>query len=119
MRAVVFLIMAGIAGVMGYLMFVGECAGGTVVRSPEQCSQSSGLSGELCRIIFAHANEVARNSGAVYPDPLKCAEQYGPCMPHATVATAFVPVPYAFCVKNSGNALLSMVPVYRTAAAQR
>ncbi|MGL4634519.1 MAG: DUF1190 domain-containing protein [Beijerinckiaceae bacterium] len=119
MRAVVFLIIAGIAGVMAYLMFVGECTGGTVVRTEEQCQKSSGLSGDLCRTIFSRANDVARNSGAVYPDPMKCAEQYGPCMPHATVATAFVPVPYGFCVKTNGNALVSMEPVYRTASAQR
>jgi uncharacterized protein YgiB involved in biofilm formation len=119
MRAVVFLIIAGIAGVMAYLMFIGECPGGSVVRSEEQCSASGGFSGDLCRTIFARANDVARNSGSVYPDPLKCAAQFGACLPHATVVGNFVPTPYGFCVKTNGNALVSMEPVYRTASAQR
>jgi Protein of unknown function (DUF1190) len=119
MRAVVFLIIAGIAGVMAYLMFIGECAGGTVVRSEEQCSRSSGLSGELCRTIFSRANDVARNSGSVYPDGLKCAAQFGACMPHATLTGNFVPTPYGFCIRANGNALVSMEPVYRIASAQR
>jgi uncharacterized protein YgiB involved in biofilm formation len=117
-RAIVVLVIAGIAGLMGYLAFVGECPGGTVARSEEQCRQSGGFSGDLCREIFARANEVARSAGTVYIDRDECFRVFGNCLNHASIVGGYVPQPAGFCVKAAGGALQSMVPVYRAGTAR-
>jgi uncharacterized protein YgiB involved in biofilm formation len=118
MKAVVILVIAGIAGLMAYLAFVGECPGGAVVRSEEQCRGEAALSASLCRTIFARANEVARSANSVYQDPTECSVQFGQCLPHATLIGGYVPAPAGFCVKTNGNALVAMEPIYRRAAAR-
>jgi uncharacterized protein YgiB involved in biofilm formation len=118
MKAVVLLIIAGIAGLMAYFAFIGECPGGAVVRSEEQCRGDAGISSGLCRTIFARANEVARNANSVYQDPTECSIQFGSCLPHATIVGGYVPAPAGFCVKTNGTALTAMEPVYRRAAAR-
>jgi uncharacterized protein YgiB involved in biofilm formation len=117
-KAIVILIIAGIAGFMAYLAFVGECPGGAVVRSEEQCAGSGGLGTDLCRQVFARANEVARSAGTVYIDRDECFRAFGNCLNHATIVGGYVPQPAGFCVKAGGGALQSMVPVYRPAAAR-
>jgi uncharacterized protein YgiB involved in biofilm formation len=111
MRAVVILIIAGIAGLMAYLFVVGECQGGVVVRSEEQCRSS--LNATLCQTIFARANDVARNASSVYMDPVECSRQFGPCLEHATRTGGWTPRPFGFCIQSEGARLVSMVPVYR------
>jgi uncharacterized protein YgiB involved in biofilm formation len=118
MRWLVFLIIGGIAGLFGYLALVGECPGGTVVRSQQQCQDSGGLSGDLCRQVFARANDVARNAGTVYIDRDECFRVFGNCLNHATIVGGYVPQPAGFCVKASGGTVQSVVPVYRQAAAR-
>jgi uncharacterized protein YgiB involved in biofilm formation len=118
MRAVVILIIAGIAGLMGYLAFVGECPGGSVVRSEQHCEQSRGFSQELCRQVFARANAVGRSAGTVYIDRDECFRVFGNCLNHASIVGGYVPQPAGFCVKANGGALHSMTPVYRAAAAR-
>jgi uncharacterized protein YgiB involved in biofilm formation len=117
-KAVVVLVIAGIAGLMAYLAFVGECPGGAVVRSEEQCQQSSGLGSDLCRQVFARANEVARTAGTVYIDRNECFRVFGNCLNHATIVGGYVPQPAGFCVRAGGGTLQSMVPIYRNAAAR-
>jgi hypothetical protein len=114
MRALILLFIAGVAGLIGYLTFVGECTGGTVVRSEQQCRES--LSQGLCRTIFARANDVARNAGSVYMNPTECAVAFGGCLDHATIVGGYVPAPAGFCVRTSGDTLSSMEPIYRRAA---
>jgi uncharacterized protein YgiB involved in biofilm formation len=117
-RAIVILFIAGVAGLMAYLAFVGECPGGSVVRSEEQCQQSSGFSGDICRQVFARANEVARSAGTVYIDRDECFRVFGNCLNHASIVGGYVPQPAGFCVKAGGGTLQSMAPVYRGAAAR-
>jgi hypothetical protein len=114
MRALILLFIAGVAGLIGYLAFVGECTGGTVVRSEAQCRES--LNQGLCRTIFARANEVARNAGTVYMNLTECAIAFGGCLDHATIVGGYVPAPAGFCVRISGDTLAGMQPVYRRAA---
>ena len=116
-RAVVILIIAGIAGVMAYLAFIGECVGGTVVNSEAHCVES--LPQTLCRAVFAQARDVAQRSDSVYTDPVACAVQFGPCLPHATILSGYVPVPAGFCIKASGATLTAMTPIYRRISAAR
>jgi uncharacterized protein YgiB involved in biofilm formation len=117
-RAVVFLVIAGVAGLMAYLAYVGECPGGTVVRSPEQCATASGLGPDICHAVFAQALDVARRAGAVYTDRNACFREFGNCLDHATVVGGYVPQPAGFCVNVAGGRLASMIPVYRGAAAR-
>jgi uncharacterized protein YgiB involved in biofilm formation len=115
-RALILLFIAGVAGLIGYLAFVGECPGGTVVRSEETCRES--LNQGLCRTIFARANDVARNAGSVYMNPTECSIAFGNCLNHATIVGGYVPAPAGFCVKSSGQTVSSMEPLYRRAAAR-
>lgn len=115
-RALILLFIAGVAGLIAYLAFVGECTGGTVVRSEQQCREN--LSQGLCRTIFARANDVARNAGSVYMSPTECSVAFGSCLDHATIVGGYVPAPAGFCVRASGETLSSMQPIYRRAASR-
>jgi uncharacterized protein YgiB involved in biofilm formation len=117
-RAVVILVIAGIGGLMAYLALDGECTSGAVVRSEEQCRETGGFGGDLCRQVFSRANDVARNAGTVYTDRDECFRVFGNCLNHATVVSGYVPQPAGFCVKAAGGTIQSMVPVYRGAAAR-
>jgi uncharacterized protein YgiB involved in biofilm formation len=113
-RAIVLLFIAGVAGVMAYVVYTGECPTGKVVTSEENCRSEQGLSAELCRTVFARALDVARNAGTVYNDPQQCSVAFGPCLEHATVASAWVPRPHGFCVNQDGSGrLASMTPTYQ------
>lgn len=117
-RAGVVLVIAGIAGLMAYLAYTGECPGGVVVRTEAQCRQSASLGDSLCRAVFARANEVARGAGTVYIDRDECFRVFGNCLNHASITGGYVPEPAGFCVRTGGGAIQSMVPVYRAAAAR-
>jgi uncharacterized protein YgiB involved in biofilm formation len=119
MRGVVILFIAGVAGLMAYLAFVGECTGGKVVRNEEGCRTEQGFSAELCRMVFARALEVARNASTVYTDPQQCSIAFGPCLEHATIVSGWVPRPHGFCLMVEGNGrLASMTPTYQRAGAR-
>jgi uncharacterized protein YgiB involved in biofilm formation len=115
-RALVLLFIAGVAGLIGYLAFVDECPGGTVVRSEENCRES--LIRDLCRTIFTRANAVARNASSVYMNPVECSVAFGNCLDHATIVGGYVPAPAGFCIKASGETISSMEPIYRRASAR-
>jgi hypothetical protein len=117
-RALIILFIAGVAGLIGYLTFTGECPGGSVVRNEAQCRAESGFSADICHVIFERAVSVARSAGSVYSEPGQCRILFGECLDHATIVGGYVPRPHGFCVKASGGALTSMVPVYRQAAAR-
>ena len=117
-RALIILFIAGVAGLMAYLTFTGECPGGAVVRTEAQCRAESGLSPDICRVVFERAQSVARNAGSVYTEPGVCRILFGECLDHATIMGGYVPRPHGFCVTTSGGTLASMVPVYRQAAAR-
>jgi uncharacterized protein YgiB involved in biofilm formation len=118
-RAIVLLIIGGIAGLMAYLAFTGECPTGKVVTSEESCRAEQGLSAEICRSVFSRALDVARKSGSVYTDPQQCSIAFGPCLEHATVVGGWVPRPHGFCVVQDGNGrLASMTPTYQRASAR-
>jgi hypothetical protein len=118
MRSVVILFIAAVAGLIGYLAYTGECPGGAVVKTEAQCRTQSGLSPEICRAVFERALSVARNAGSVYTEPGQCRILFGECLDHASIVGGYVPRPHGFCVKVTGGALASMVPVYRQAAAR-
>jgi uncharacterized protein YgiB involved in biofilm formation len=112
-RAIPFALIGAVAAFMAYMALRGECPGGVVVMSEANCREAGGLSADLCRTVYSRAVEVARNAGTVYTDVSKCSQQYGPCLPHATLVGSFVPAPAGFCVQSIGGRLTEMTPVYR------
>jgi uncharacterized protein YgiB involved in biofilm formation len=116
MKAVAILLIAGITGFMAYLGLVGECPGGTVVRSQQQCREA--LSQVICEAIFARAKDVAENSNTVYMNPTECSAVFGSCMNNLRVVGGYSPTPARFCVKSSGNTVTSIDPIYQRAGAR-
>jgi uncharacterized protein YgiB involved in biofilm formation len=117
MRYVVLAFIACVATAIGTILYRGDCPGGVSVTSEAQCQSQTGLGADLCRQVFASAREIAQRSSSVYPDQFRCAQQFGACMPHATVQMAFVPVPAGFCVATTGGRITSIDPFYQPAAA--
>jgi uncharacterized protein YgiB involved in biofilm formation len=117
MRYVVLAFIAAVAIAIGTILYRGDCPGGVSVTSEEQCVSRSGLGANICRQIFASAKEIAARSSSVYPDQFRCAQQFGACMPHATVQMAFVPVPAGFCVSTNAGRITAIDPFYQPAAA--
>ncbi|MGL4242338.1 MAG: DUF1190 domain-containing protein [Beijerinckiaceae bacterium] len=117
-KAVVVLVIAGVAGLMAWQAFVGECPGGKVVASESECYGPAGFDITFCRLVFGRAEQVARASGSVYMDQNTCAREWGACLPHAST-NGFVPRPAGFCVAGGGDTISRMKPIYRPAHAQR
>lgn len=118
MKAIVIGVIVGIAGLMAWAWTRGECPGGTVVTGEAECQGPAGFDITFCRLVFERALDVARASNTVFTDENQCRQQYGACLPHATI-NGFVPRPHGFCVAGGGNQITMMVPVYRAAAGQR
>jgi uncharacterized protein YgiB involved in biofilm formation len=115
-KAIVILVIAGIAGLMAYVAFIGECPGGVAIRSEQQCAAS--LNETICRTVFSRAKEVAENSATVFMSPVECSTQFGPCLDHAKIIGGYSPTPVGFCVRTSGNAVTGMEPLYQRAGAR-
>jgi uncharacterized protein YgiB involved in biofilm formation len=118
-KAVVILVIAGIAGLMAYLALVGECPGGKVVFSPDDCIGK--LKPGECNEVFARADEVARTAGTVFIDPVECSRQFGPCLEHAVRVGGWTPRPAGFCVNRIVGVArpLAIAPVYRADGGRR
>ncbi len=115
-RALILLFIAGVAGLLLYLAFIGECPGGTVLRTLESCPEK--LSAGLCQQVRLRAREVAQSAGTVYMDPVQCSIEFGPCLNHATIVGGYVPAPAGFCVLNVKGSVVDISPIYRRAAAR-
>jgi uncharacterized protein YgiB involved in biofilm formation len=115
-RLAVVAIIAGVAGIMLWQARSGECPGGTVVFSLEDCAGK--LPGLACKQIYERADAVARRAGTVYQDPVECSTRFGPCLEHALVVGGWTPRPAGFCVlraagSNTTDQSLTIQPVYR------
>jgi uncharacterized protein YgiB involved in biofilm formation len=114
MKYIVFSIILGVAGLMAFWWFRGECPGGRVVTSIETCRTAQGFEPAFCAEVFRRAVTVARTSSTVYTDQMACRNDYGDCLPHATNRAGFVPRPAGFCVSaDSDGRIATMEPVYR------
>jgi uncharacterized protein YgiB involved in biofilm formation len=116
-RALILLFIAGVAGLILYLAFTGECPGGTVLRTLESCPEKLGPI--ACQQVRSRAKEVAQSAGTVYMDPVQCSVDFGPCLNHATIIGGYVPAPAGFCVlRLKGGSVVDISPLYRRAAAR-
>ncbi len=112
MKVVVALVIAGVAGLMAFVFWRGECAGGSVVTSQAQCLRTSGFSAATCEAIFEAAERVTRAAATVYPMRDRCLQDYERCVP-SSQTQGFTPVPAGFCVTASASAVTRREPVYR------
>lgn len=107
--AIVGTAIAGIAGLMLYLWTGGgECAGGTVIRSVQQCI-ASGRSGATCEELMASANQALARSGPVSATSEQCETQFGTCQQSLSV-TGYVPRATGFCLPRDPTQ--HIVPLY-------
>ncbi|QCK87656.1 DUF1190 domain-containing protein [Phreatobacter aquaticus] len=99
----------GVAGVMAYVWSSGgDCAGGTVLRSIDQCV-ASGRTGSTCNELMGAANAMLARTGPVSSTREQCEGQYGTCQQsHAT--EGFVPRASGFCL--SSDPKQHIVPLY-------
>jgi hypothetical protein len=109
-RAVVILIIAGVAGLMGWLFFAGECREGQIVTGAEQC-RGAGFGAELCAVILARWPQEAARGGNVFPNRAACEAVHLQCLEHAGTM-GYTPRPRGFCVVGSSPGTLRMTPVY-------
>jgi hypothetical protein len=114
-RALILLFIAGVAGLILYLSFIGECPGGTVLRTLESCPEKFGP--VACQQVMSRATEVAQSVGTVYMDPVQCSVEFGPCLNHATIVGGYVAAPAGFCVLRIKGTVVDISPIYRHAAA--
>jgi uncharacterized protein YgiB involved in biofilm formation len=99
----------GIAGLMAYVWSSGgDCAGGTAIRSIEQCRQS-GRSADICAELLMSANATLARSGPVSATREQCEDQFRTCQPSLTTA-GYVPRATGFCLKP--GATQHIVPLY-------
>jgi hypothetical protein len=111
-KAIVVLLIVGVAGFMAYRAFAGECQGGHVFTSEAQCRQSGAISTVACATVFGQADSVTGRGATVFSSEQLCLGSHDACV-RSSVAQGFTPVPAGFCVKASGNSVTSQEPVYR------
>ncbi len=112
MKLIGLLFIAGVVGLMGFFALRGECPGGVVVISEDQCAASGSVSRTACRTIFRDADRVTQASGTVFSDLQRCQANHDRCVP-SSVTQGFAPVPAGFCVTAIGDAVTRQEPVYR------
>jgi hypothetical protein len=106
-RALVFILIAGVAGVMGWFAVQPECAG-KAVASQESCEVLPGLSTQECAAAFNRA----RRDATVYPNRDACERDgHAICDLHVTVI-GFTPRPEQYCVAREESGTTA-APIYR------
>lgn len=116
MRYLAILIVIGVAGLMGFLWFRGECPGAKLVTTEAQCLAEAGFPAAFCREMQRRALTVAQTANTVYTDATACRNDFGECLPHGINRGGYVPRPHGFCVSADSDGLIAtMVPVYRRA----
>lgn len=113
MKALVFLIIAGIAGLIGYRVLTPQCAGGAVVTSAAVCESTAGFTRAFCQQAFAQEETAIRNAGTLFADQQTCSEKFLICMPFPGGVHGWTPKPSGYClVRGADGAIARMTPVY-------
>ncbi len=112
MKFIVILLVVGVAGVMAFMAWRGECPGGSVVFSESQCRQSGSFDANICGLIFRAADSVLARASTVYSDEQNCMRDHERCVRSARTQ-GFTPVPAGFCVQVGGGEITRQEPVYR------
>lgn len=99
MRIVILIALAAVAAILGYFWHRGECPGGQVFETKEQC-EAAGIGPAFCAGSFAESRRKATLEYAPFPNQNDCLMQFPRCEPHARVVGGFVPVPRGVCVSR-------------------
>lgn len=111
LKALVFLIVAGVAGLLAWSFFQPECQGGSVVSTQAACMALPGFSPRDCEQAF----ERARMQASVYPNRQDCEQAFPVCDERRSAPIGFSPRPAAYCVwKGAGGEGLGQ-PVFKRA----
>ncbi len=106
MKNLVFLFIAAVSAVMGFLFLQPVCAGGLVVRDEAQCRATAGFDATFCRDAFGRATEIARGSGPSYSQRNDCDAQWPACVEHAG---GWGPKPSAWCLVRDGAGMAKRI----------
>lgn len=113
MKAIVFLIIAGIAGLIGYKVLTPQCAGGAVVVSAAACEATTGFDRAFCQRAFAQEEAAIRNAGNMFADQQTCSVKFLNCIPFPGGVHGWTPKPSGFClVRGADGAVARMTPIY-------
>jgi hypothetical protein len=105
-RAIVVLIIAGIAGLMGWFALQPECR--TAVTTQEACVALPGFSASSCDTAFIEA----RRKATLYTTLIACQNDgHETCDLHTSL-TGFTPRPERFCVAQADGSTI-VTPIYR------
>jgi uncharacterized protein YgiB involved in biofilm formation len=103
---------------MGLFALRGECPGGVIMMSEDQCSASGSVSRAACRTLWRDADGITQASATGFADLQRCQANHG----HGVLSSAaqgFAPAPAGFCVSTTGDALPKQEPIDRRSNAPR
>lgn len=110
MKVVVIAIIAGIAGLMGYLFATGgDCPNGQVVSEAAQCRHH--FDAASCSVAVAAADRKARTEYSPFLVREDCELKFPTCIAHAVIVGGFVPRPSGICLARI-DGRLDGTPVY-------
>jgi uncharacterized protein YgiB involved in biofilm formation len=112
LKVVVVLLIAGVAGVMAFTAWRGECASGFVFATVDECIAHGYFKPDACRNIIVLGAEAVRHSSTVFTREQDCRDKFDSCIPHET-ASGFTPVPVGYCVSRTRSSMMAPEPVYR------
>ena len=102
MRALVFAIIAGIAGFMLYLWSQPACdGGGAIVASEAECAARLGA--PFCKQAWAQAERDAARNAPGFATEAECVERHRVCFARADI-NAYSPKPTSYCIQPSPTA---------------
>jgi hypothetical protein len=111
LRALVFLIIAGVGGLLAWSAFQPECQGGSVVSTRQACLALAGFEARDCDQAF----ERARMQASVYPNRQDCEQAFPVCEERRVAPIGYSPRPVAYCVwKGAGGEGLGQ-PIFKRA----
>ncbi len=91
----VFVFIAAVATLMGYLAFRPDCPGGTVVADRATCVAA--FDAAFCARAMEGADSLARRSGQSFSTQSQCLEQWPVCLERADIP-AWGPRPSGYCL---------------------
>ena len=102
MRALVFAIIAGIAGFMLYLWSQPACdGGGAIVASEAECAAKLGA--PFCKQAWAQAERDSARNAPGFATEAECVERHRVCFARADI-NAYSPKPTSYCIQPSPTA---------------
>ncbi|HRK23856.1 MAG TPA: hypothetical protein PLQ11_02780 [Beijerinckiaceae bacterium] len=112
MKAIVFVVIGGVAALLGWLFFQPECFQGVVVASEHACVQVPGFDRQFCERAFARPEEAIFRAGSFYQTRDDCLRRHTDCIEFPGVH-GYTPKPTGYCVlRGADGSLAGMKPVY-------